>query len=649
MRLVPIVLLTLLWPLVPLSALAQGQVRDSLLQEYRKGAPSPKLLNDLCWAHVFNQPDSALLFGRKALALARQRKDVGNEATAFNRMGVAYDVKHMPDSALLFYHQAVTLSEGPGGEPATLAGALNNIGLIHWNLGDLAKSVEYYVRSAELFEKLDNRKGLANTYNNIGLVLWEDENLKEALAYSLKALKLRQALGDRYGIGASYSNIGLLHGEIGDIDSAIYYLQLSIPIKIEEKDDYGLAKSYHNLASEFNKQKRLDEAMTYFKKALEISTRLGNDRASASTLYYIGVLLYKQKDLAGGLENLDNSLKLIDPSQDARLYWKVLRQKALVLRDQSDHRASNELLLRMDEMKDSVLTLEKSQALEELETKYRTAVKDRRIEEQERQVAQASLLAERRNNYIVMLLSALTIVLLGGFGYVQASRRKAQHERDTAIISEREAGLRAVITATEDERKRIAKDLHDGVVQGLTGLKMRLQNQLRRASLSADEQEGLQETSVLLDESINELRSISHQMMPRALSELGLAPVLEDLLEKAFGHSDIRYTFEQHRLDGQRFEEHIEVSLYRITQELINNIIKHSGAKAVSVQLLRTSGLLVLVVEDNGKGFRYEDATNRNGIGLMNISSRAKALNGEVNYSPSPQQGTVATIRIPIA
>jgi signal transduction histidine kinase len=80
----------------------------------------------------------------------------------------------------------------------------------------------------------------------------------------------------------------------------------------------------------------------------------------------------------------------------------------------------------------------------------------------------------------------------------------------------------------------------------------------------------------------------------------------------------------------------------------VNNIIKHSQAKAVSVQLLKTKSHLVLVVEDNGKGFKFDSAESRNGIGLMNISSRAKAINGEVNYQPSPKQGTVATIRIPL-
>ncbi len=98
----------------------------------------------------------------------------------------------------------------------------------------------------------------------------------------------------------------------------------------------------------------------------------------------------------------------------------------------------------------------------------------------------------------------------------------------------------------------------------------------------------------------------------------------------------------------KRFDQRKEISLYRIAQELVNNIIKHSEAEAVSVQLLATKTHLMLVVEDNGKGFEYEDEANRNGIGLMNIASRVQAVHGELNYQPGSGQGTVATVRVPL-
>ena len=129
---------------------------------------------------------------------------------------------------------------------------------------------------------------------------------------------------------------------------------------------------------------------------------------------------------------------------------------------------------------------------------------------------------------------------------------------------------------------------------------------------------------------------------------MGLIPALADMLEKSLGLTEIQCEFEHHNVENERFKEAVEISLYRICQELINNIIKHSEAKAVSVQLLKTKSHLVLVVEDNGKGFTFDDPNNQNGIGLMNISSRAKAVNGEVNYEPNPKQGTVASVRVPL-
>ncbi len=631
------------------SLLAQDAKLDSMLKVYRTGKFTPELLNDLCWAYVFNQPDSAIYYGKKAVKLAQKEKDLSSEAKAFNRMGVAFDIKHLSDSALLYYHNAVYLSK-KGGDAKTTAGALNNIGLIQWNLGELEKAVNYYVQSATLFEKLNDQKGLANTYNNIGLVLWEDRNYKEGLAYSLKALHLRLALKDNYGIAASYGNIGLIYDDLGQRDSAARYLNLAIPLKLQLKDDYGLAKCYHNLGSLYQKQKKYDEAIQQFELALEISTRLGNNRSSASTLFYMGAVKRRQKDSAKALECLNKAASIVDPKEDAKLYWKILYEKALVNRDQGNFQEATRLLLRMDIMKDSLLNLERSEALEELELKYRTVVKDKQLHEQERMVAETSLLAERRNRYIIILISALIILALFGLFYFQHTKRKAQAERDAAIIVEREMGIRAVLLATEEERKRIAKDLHDGVVQGLTGLKLRLQNQLRKLSALPTEQEvEFKETASMLDASIDEVRTISHRMMPRALSELGLVPAMADLLDKTLGQANIQFQFEHHKVEVIRFDETVEVSLYRIAQELITNIIKHAQAQAVSVQLLKTASHLVLVVEDNGKGFAYEDQTNRNGIGLMNISSRAKALHGEVTYVPSPLQGTVATIRIPLA
>ena len=167
------------------------------------------------------------------------------------------------------------------------------------------------------------------------------------------------------------------------------------------------------------------------------------------------------------------------------------------------------------------------------------------------------------------------------------------------------------------------------------------------ASNATDEnqQEDLEIIIEQFSKSAEEVRQVSHQMMPRTLMDFGLVSAIEDLLQNSFKFSDIKYELE-HRLTDQRFDERIEISLYRVLQELINNIIKHSQATEVSVQLIQNKGKLVLFVEDNGKGM---SSNSSDGHGLLNIKSRLDMVKGSVNYEPSPSSGTSATISIPIA
>ncbi len=242
--------------------------------------------------------------------------------------------------------------------------------------------------------------------------------------------------------------------------------------------------------------------------------------------------------------------------------------------------------------------------------------------------------------FIIFVFVLVILLIVGLVSFIGFTRTRKQHKIDQIRIEEQQKGLTAVIQAQENERKRIAKDLHDGIVQQLGGLKLGLQ----KAFMDSETEESNKLVKVL-DDSTKELRDLSHKMMPRALSELGLIPALEDMLENSLGHSDIKYQFEHFGINS-RFNENIEIALYRIAQELINNVIKHSNANKVNIQLFKTSSDILLIVEDNGKGI--DVLQHKKGIGLMNISSRLDTINGRVNFEPSPESGTLVTIKIPI-
>lgn len=220
------------------------------------------------------------------------------------------------------------------------------------------------------------------------------------------------------------------------------------------------------------------------------------------------------------------------------------------------------------------------------------------------------------------------------------ARRERQIQE--AVIAEQERGLEAVFIATEEERKRIAKDLHDGVGQQLSALKRGFETILEQVGL--EQREKVLQLKGLVDETAKDTREISHQMMPRALTELGLVPAIEDSLNKTLRTADIQFEFEHFNLRG-RYSERKEIAIYRILQELVNNIIKHSGADQVNVQLFENQDNLILIVEDNGRGLTNSSA---DGVGILNIKNRLNTFKGRVNLEPSIESGTIATISIPV-
>lgn len=634
------------------SAVARGQGKqDSLLHVYNSGKADATTFNELIWAYVFNQPDSAIFYGHRGLGWIAQNREDSLLGSIRNRIGVAYDIKSMPDSALHWYALALEHALSSGNRK-TEAGALNNIGLIYWNRGQADKAIDHYIRAASIFEELGNDMGLANAYNNIALILHDDEQDERSLRYNRQALAVRLRIGHTYGVAASYANIAQIYlfADEPVLDSAEHYINLAIPLKQQLKDSYGLARAYNSLADVFLARQQYDSALAYFHRTLNIQKSIDNAEGYASTFYNIAAVYRKMNLDRPMLAFLDSAQAVAEMQQDVSLLWKIYAAKAKTLSRLGRYQEAYPYWMRYETIKDSLLNIERSSKIAELETRYRTAEQERELSEKKAALAEAKLKVENRTKWIIGLLSGLLVLTVLGFAMLQRSKRRSQAEKDAAIIAERERGLEAIIEATEEERKRIAKDLHDGVVQSLTGVSLRLQRVFGHIKgISPKEMDEATASKAMLNDAISELRTISHQMMPRVLSEQGLVPAMDDMLQKTLGSTTIKYEFEHHKVDGQRYAENVEVSLYRICQELINNIIKHSDAKAVSVQLLQTSSHLVLVVEDNGKGFNFEDVANRNGIGLMNISSRAKAIRGEVNYQPSPEQGTVATVRVPIA
>ena len=545
------------------------------------------------------------------------------------------------------YTQALETAQDHSNDSAR-AKLLSKLNIIQYLLGNKDESLRLGLQAIELHEKLGNRNEVGGLYCSIGYGMWR-RDLPKANEYMRKGIAIQEALNDSSSLSGSYDNYGVLKEIEEQLDSATFYYNRSLDFKAALNDSIGIPYSLNKLAGVLMIRKDATAAKKLFDQAFEIRSAINDEYGIAENLIYYGEfqLEFGQMDSAVFYFN-----RCIEKAKEVG-YPYLIQYSYEQLSEAYTRQGNFDLALSAHRsavgIKDSLNTETRTKEIALLETRFETEQKEKENLILKQEKAEDALALSRQRFLIGGLAGAAILILLLGFIFTQRNKQKARAEKDAAIIEERESGLEGIINATEEERKRIAKDLHDGIVQTLTGLRLKLDKQIRSLPDLPDEKKSeLKDGIGILDDAIAETRGISHQMMPRALSEAGLIPALQDMLEKSLGQTNIEFEFEEHGIGDKRFDERKEISLYRICQELVNNIIKHSEAKAVSVQLLATKSHLILVVEDNGKGFEYGDPSNQNGIGLMNINTRAQSVHGDVNYQPSPEQGTVATIRVPL-
>ncbi len=207
---------------------------------------------------------------------------------------------------------------------------------------------------------------------------------------------------------------------------------------------------------------------------------------------------------------------------------------------------------------------------------------------------------------------------------------------------------RQLITSQEHERKRIASELHDGLGQSLVIIKNRALLGLNAPAELDNALKQLNEISLATSHAVNEVREIAHNLRPYQLDEFGLTKAIASMLKKVANSTGIAFTTDLDPLDGM-FSKEDETNLYRIVQESINNIVKHSGATEAIVEAKRDSRGVVIIIQDNGKGFPQvmeDHGLHKAGLGLRVISERAHMLGGKYELDSVPGRGTIVRIKI---
>lgn len=510
--------------------------------------------------------------------------------------------------------------------------------------GDYDLAVKEYVKVLAQAEEAKDTSFIAGIKTNIGWVSYRGGMYAQAQSYTLEAQQIYQHIGSHSGVAQTNQNLAAIYADLDSMDTSLSYMLAALESWKAQENDFKVAWGYSNLGGVYNYMEDYEKADEAFLKAIELFKEVDDPHGHATVSFNYAKNLIDRKSYQAALPYVQKAREIAEATDYYDVYANAIDNLALAQFHLGEYKQAYINRSLHQHLEDSVRGANIQDRIADIQAQYETEKKERVIVEQERDLAiQQADLKEKRTQNVMLIAALITLALGGGLFYTRYRSIQGQ-KLQQAVISEQEKGLEAVFLATEEERKRIAKDLHDGVGQQLSALKMGFE-QLKDQMIDTDTQQSFTYLGTLIDETAQDTRSISHQMMPRALTDLGLVPAIEDSLYKTLGIAGIAFDFEHFNLQ-ERYEERKEIAIYRILQELVNNVIKHSEAKHVSVQLYQGGNQLHLIVEDDGRGVHQGKS---DGHGWLNIKNRLSTFKGKFQMSSELEGGTVATISIPIA
>jgi len=629
-----------------LTGLNANHVTDSLesLLQSAYDTNRVKLLSDLCWEYRFISAEKALDYGNKALQLSNELNYSKGIAQAYNDMGIVYIDQGKYSEAIDFFNQSMMIRMSLM-DSAGVASLFNKIGIVYQKKGELKNALENQIEALKIYEALNQDLWIGYCLNNIAIVHQNLENLDKSLEFHQRALEYRKKMGDEYGEAGSYGNIANVFVKQKDTASAIQYYEKALSTFRRINNEEGISIMLSNLGNIYLARDQNKKALKLLQESLDIRERLGDKKGIASSLIKIGEAYTNQgkfnqssKALFRGL-HIAKQISVLE--EEVAAYLVIAKMYALQYDLDSAFYFTNNYI----KLKDSIYNIRLKQQIIDVQAKYETEKIERENELLESQVELSeSKLKQRRTE--IWLLTFVIISITGAAIFLLYRRRKKQKEAlNAAKIRHNEEQLKAVLEGQEIERRKIARDLHDGVGQTIAGIKLNWEG-ISESLKDHIHFKNLVKLSGMLDGAATEIRTISHQMMPKELEQFGLMPALDNMLKNSIGNTSIQYKLEHYGIEN-RLPTDVELSLFRISQELISNAIKYAEPSQVNIQIMHRNNFYVFIFSDDGKGFNINKQEDK-GIGIMNIESRVQSMHGTLNIESKIGEGTLYTIRIPV-
>lgn len=587
--------------------------------------------------YYLNKYDKYLKLTKKVLDLSIQKKDSANIAKSFCYLGDFYSAKSQFDSAFSYYDKSeksykILKDTLKIGTMSLLKGG------VLFETGNFSESETETVKALRLLLKAKNKDMIFNCYNVIAISLKELNNYKKSLDYfdmalleldKLEKINYSKEIIVGYRINC-FNNIGRVYEKMRNYYQAVRFYSKAIQTKnIKQEYPKLYAMLLDNLAYSKMKSGNYLGVEKMLLESLKIRDSLGIELGSVSSKINIGEYYLSKKDTTKGFAYL----------RDGYLSSRKLKSsshtiEALKLLMENDSKNKTYYTNQYLKISDSVQQVERA-----------TRNKFARIAYETDQVEEKNMLLSKTNTNII-IGSGIIVLLLGGFLIIY--RLKSKNKELLFIKEQQEANEKIyqlmlhqqadTEQARNEERNRIAMELHDGIVNSIFTTRFNL---MQLESGASDKKQELVEE---LQKAENEIRRVSHDLTQNLLFEDETLPeILAHLIEGQQNEFDTKFDLSVDKyIDWSAISSDAKIHVYRIIQEALQNTNKYSKAERCCVFLLKTGDKTTIRVWDNGIGFNPEKV--KQGIGLKNIKERAKALNGALKITSSPDKGTTIEI-----
>lgn len=555
-----------------------------------------------CNAHIFT-------------SLEFRSKDY-NKILHFNNLAENYLNNNQTDSALYFYEQSYLLAK-ENNLHEEMCFTLKQAGIICEINGNYSKSLEYLFKADEIAEKNNLTQLKASILINIGIVYFNLQKPDEAINNYNQALEISKITTDTILMIKALNNLGnaymtLLH----DWNKSENYFQKSIELAEKVGFDDAVMVGLNNLCQIYMNSNRNELASETAIKMLE-------HYPENPYIYYNLANLYNQNnETIKAIEFYQKALALA--SIEPELKQVLLKDLSQIESENGNFEKSLYYYQEYSILRDSLHSLEQTKYILELETKYQTLKKEKEITE----LKNDSLKAKRINNLyffsiIILLLITAFLIFIINYRKTLTKHKISQLENEKTIIA-----TNAALEGEEKERERIARELHDGLGGLLSAAKLNLENN--------EPNDKIKDTIGI---SITELKRISNALLPETLLKMGLANAICSFSKAFSGYTNIEIECSTYGSDN-RYNSVFELSVYRITQETINNAIKHAKCSLVTIEIIQDASRLFISIADDGIGFDPNLLKNNKGMGIQNIKKRVEVYSGRVEFNNRKPHGT---------